>query len=324
MSTQVRDSVRQIDDNSWLIGNKLLLHRTSVAENCLWHTDGLYYTLSDDSSLFPAPETLPTDSYVCPLYSSADVSAVWRFGDAFLKIKLFQGRRDATTENVTLDWLAKEKLSFVTPRTFYYTKEDDRSYLFSSRVPGKTLAGAWKGMNEDDKTNYACRIAEICEELSIRTSEAITGVDGRQLADAWLHSSPNPPDFRPETLRENCTQLGMGTSASSTFVFYHNDLGPANIIINSGQVVGIIDWEIAGYVPREWIRTKFGVGWGMDFDSHNDPSEWRSQVERQLGRKGFPEVIDAWKKWRITEAPQRTYATMITRTIIRSTEQREK
>ncbi|KAH7113060.1 kinase-like domain-containing protein [Dactylonectria macrodidyma] len=298
MSTKIRDSVRQIDDNSWLIGNKLLLRRTSVADNWLWHTNGLYYTLSDDSPLFPAPETLPTDSYVRPLYSSANVTAVWRFGDAFLKIKLFQGRRDATTENVTLDWLAKENLSFATPRTFYYTKGDDRSYLFSSRVPGETLAEAWQGMNEDDKTNYACRIAEICEELSIRTSEAITGVDGRQLPDNWLHSSPTPYDFRPETLRENCTQLGMRTSTSSTFVFCHNDLGPGNIVINSGQVVGIIDWEIAGYVPCEWIRTKFSVGWGMDFNWDNDPSEWRLRVEYQLRRKGFPEVTEAWKKWR--------------------------
>jgi thiamine kinase-like enzyme len=44
------------------------------------------------------------------------------------------------------------------------------------------------------------------------------------------------------------------------FVFNYADLGPTNIIVkdkpNSGKV-RIIDFEIAGYFPQSWIRTKF-------------------------------------------------------------------
>lgn len=48
----------------------------------------------------------------------------------------------------------------------------------------------------------------------------------------------------------------------STFYFWHSHLGPHNIIISSENgAVGIIDWEIAGFVPLAWIRTKFGISW---------------------------------------------------------------
>jgi predicted unusual protein kinase regulating ubiquinone biosynthesis (AarF/ABC1/UbiB family) len=51
------------------------------------------------------------------------------------------------------------------------------------------------------------------------------------------------------------------------FVFNHADLRPTNIIVenklNSGKV-GIIDFEIAGYFPQSWIRTKFWISSGMD------------------------------------------------------------
>lgn len=41
------------------------------------------------------------------------------------------------------------------------------------------------------------------------------------------------------------------TSETSCFVLCHNDLGPQNIFIcpNTFQIVGIIDWEFAGYFP---------------------------------------------------------------------------
>lgn len=39
------------------------------------------------------------------------------------------------------------------------------------------------------------------------------------------------------------------------FVFYHADLGPTNIKImvnedGKAHVTGLLDWEIAGYLPR--------------------------------------------------------------------------
>ena len=53
----------------------------------------------------------------------------------------------------------------------------------------------------------------------------------------------------------------------SSFYFYHCDLGPVNIIVDSAtESIGLIDWEIAGFVPRDWIRTKFHCYSGHDLE----------------------------------------------------------
>jgi hypothetical protein len=81
-------------------------------------------------------------------------------------------------------------------------------------------------------------------------------------------------------------------SLQSKFVFYHADLAPGNILVEeipeTGDV-GIIDWEVAGFFPRGWIRTKFRISSGLDLpDSATDtPWEWRSGVQKLLGAHGF-------------------------------------
>jgi serine/threonine protein kinase len=89
--------------------------------------------------------------------------------------------------------------------------------------------------------------------------------------------------------------MGMDTSC---LVFYHCDLGPTNILVDpdSGGI-GIIDWEIAGYVPKEWVRTKFQLSSGMGFPTGDDEDarrDWRRMVARELQAMGFPEAIDGW------------------------------
>ncbi|EAQ85825.1 hypothetical protein CHGG_07078 [Chaetomium globosum CBS 148.51] len=57
---------------------------------------------------------------------------------------------------------------------------------------------------------------------------------------------------RPTAVRD-CEALGMDCSV---FVLAHNDLGPTNIIVDGDRIV-VVDWQMAGYVPLEWVRTKF-------------------------------------------------------------------
>lgn len=92
-------------------------------------------------------------------------------------------------------------------------------------------------------------------------------------------------------------ELGMDCSS---FVFYHCDLGPGNIIVNPTEgSIGILDWETAGFVPREWIRTKFCFSSGMDLpvDDEDACPDWRRRVSRELRDMGFPEVVDEWWVW---------------------------
>src|SRR5689334_262990 len=53
----VRESIREIDDNSWLIGNKILLSRAPLSQ-CTWEDgNGGGYLISD--ATIPLPETRP-------------------------------------------------------------------------------------------------------------------------------------------------------------------------------------------------------------------------------------------------------------------------
>ena len=64
-----------------------------------------------------------------------------------------------------------------------------------------------------------------------------------------------PKDCSLVNLLKNCLK----------FLFYYYDFGPGNIIMNTvDSSLEIIDWEIAGFSPNGWIRTKFCVSGGMD------------------------------------------------------------
>ncbi|KAK7223177.1 hypothetical protein V2G26_011180 [Clonostachys chloroleuca] len=302
MPDSISGLVKQVDDNSWLIGNRFILQRAIVAEKPLWKDHhGSCYSLADNVSPLPPATAIPSDSYPHLVHSCANVSAVWAFGDVVLKIKLFQTRKGGTRENVTLDWLANQNLKFAVPRVLHYSEDEDRSYLFSTRLPGVTLNSAWPLMNDDYRQYYAQQVAEICTQLSTHSSTRIGGVDNCYLSDSWL--DPLTYDFRSETLLENCNQLGMQISSSTVFLFSHNDLAPGNIMVDPREkyLVGIIDWEMAGFVPREWISTKFAVAWGLDLElgdvSGISEADWRKRVHQELKRRGFPDVSDTWKQW---------------------------
>ncbi|SPO01160.1 uncharacterized protein DNG_03907 [Cephalotrichum gorgonifer] len=51
-------------------------------------------------------------------------------------------------------------------------------------------------------------------------------------------------------------------------VFTHADLAPRNIIVRDGKIVGLLDWEDAGWYPEYWEYVKFfhRVGSGSLWD----------------------------------------------------------
>ncbi|KAF2962861.1 hypothetical protein GQX73_g10711 [Xylaria multiplex] len=309
MSDLVHESVKEIDETSWLVGNRLILHKKPFPPKndhvCLWEDarDGSYYSLSSPTSQLPQTYELPPDSHMYLERNAGKTSATWSFGDIFLKVKIITSHTEnATKEHDTLQWLAGQNLSFTIPKVLYQAEWSGRSYLFLSRVPGQTLESSWRELDDEEKQNYVNRIVDVCKELSVWRSRAITGIDGAHFSERWLDPCRDQYDFRPEALQRNCSELGM---KCSTFMLYHSDLAPSNIIVHPGHkgAIGIIDWETVGYVPLEWVRTKFGVSWGLDFEwpdvDSDDPvlAEWRNRVAHQLGEEGFPEVMEAWRQW---------------------------
>jgi hypothetical protein len=149
-----------------------------------------------------------------------------------------------------------------------------------------------------EKSLYKC-YSERLQVLESRESDKIRGVDGKNLFEPFFIKYGAKEDYSPPNLQQGCKLIGMDCSK---FVFYHADLAPGNIIVEDVPetgVVGIIDWEVAGFFPRGWIRTKFPINSGLDLpDSATDnPTEWRSGVQKLLKKHGFEDHSSQWVAW---------------------------
>ncbi|KAG9230586.1 hypothetical protein BJ875DRAFT_507203 [Amylocarpus encephaloides] len=202
----VSNSIKEINNDSWLIRNHILLSRRSSTHN------------------------------IQMVHDAGGVSAVWNIGEAFCKVKILD--QFVTREHVTLSYLhERDSLSFAAPHVYHHVEYDGRYYIFLSRLRGQTLSKVWPTMYEATKTNYVFRGERIC------------GVDGQNLSDHFLTRLGLSNDCSPQNLLKNCRELGL---ECSKFYFYHYDLGPGNIIVDTTtQSIGIIDWETAGFVPKE-------------------------------------------------------------------------
>lgn len=231
------------------------------------------------------------------VYDVGDAHAVWKIGKAYLKAKIIQFTGE-TKEHSTLEGVKDMGLSCKLPEVLYHNEWDGRYYLVVSEVVGQRLAEAWPDMSSDAKAQCVQCLVQVCEELAGHRSDRITGLDGRQLIEPYL-SNDGDEDYTSAALLRFCESLGMDCSQTH---LYHTDLGPTNVFVvtqTDGSIdLGIIDWEAVGYVPKDWVRTKFRLSGGMDLEHYDFEDkrryEWRTLVQRALGQRGYADVADQW------------------------------
>jgi hypothetical protein len=312
MSTAVRDSICAIDGNSWIIGGKLMLSREAGSSkgNITSGKDGFSYAFRELSG--PPPASRPSLALPFPLvYDVGDAHAVWKIGDSFLKV-IIPDSQETTREHDTLNTIRPMLRGTMVdiPKILYHGEWDGRYYLIVTGMPGQTLDRVWPQMNEMDKARCVNKIGLFCSILSEQKAEKISGIDGRHLPEHFLaDEEDNGEDrFSPDKLLRNCEKLGMDCSA---FLLYHCDMGPGNILVVFSDSkdpedperisMSVIDFECVGFVPKDWIRTKFRISGGMDFDFDHGAegrTEWRSSMQKHLEAKGFSEVAYEWMEWR--------------------------
>lgn len=300
MDEPVRESIKYVDANTLLIG-PLKLHRSSgYSDTCTWYdqNDDLSYTLTDAPTSPPPTSPFTNDPKLKLVYDAGDSSAVWSIGNsAFCKVKLCEA--GITPEAATLAFVHTQRPEFEIPKVLHETEHNNRSYLFLSRVQGRTLGDAWSTLDEKWRHHYMNAIVDVCKFLRRLECDTLCGVDGKNALEPLLVKYGAEDDYSPGNLQQGCEAMGMDCSK---FVFYHNDLGPGNIIVEDipkTGAVGLIDWELSGYFPRGWIRTKFRISRGLDLpDAATDnPREWRAGVQELLGEHGFENWTPQWVSW---------------------------
>jgi hypothetical protein len=297
----INNSLRQIDPDSWLVGNLVLRRLPYTSASATWTDDRDQSSYTLDEAPTPHPHTTPLvdNRYIEIVHEAGDASVVWSIGNSVLcKAKCIE--EGATPEPATLQFVQGLHPSFNTPKVLFYTVHKCVSFLFLRRLPRRILDAAWPSLSKEQQLFYVRAIVDICKEMAQWASPVFGGVDGQYIPEDYLlpHSCR---DYG--ALKASCREIGM---ECSDLVFYHADLGPGNIIIEdsssgdhpSGGNIGIIDFEIAGYLPRGWVRTKFRLSSGMNLSAGDEPGRWRSEVQKMLGKEGFEDYSAQHTAWR--------------------------
>lgn len=242
------DIWRQIDENSWLLGDVRLLSRRSTPWDpsdssclCTWydrtHAD-TYFAIHN------APSPLPSTSRpIRPLHSSSPIrlvydagggrlgqhgSAIWEVGGVFIKIKHTQWTLPPSRprEHIILDALHQRHmeagLSFAYPKVLYHAEYSGRYYLITTRVPGTTVRHLWLSMDEAARQRCAENVARICRELASWRSQQmglLNGAPEEKMVD-WLDLRKG--DAKHSTVEqavETCKAFGMDVSVENENVF---------------------------------------------------------------------------------------------------------
>lgn len=190
-----------------------------------------------------------------------------------------------------------------------------RSYLLVSSIPGVDLNETWKTLTFKQRSDIVIEVAEHTNTLAKLTNEKLQSADNKwviedflsiQPESEWDLVRPSPEDQLSTSLLnpdESQEYENIWGAEQNTFVFCHNDLGPTNIKImvngDTAKVTGLLDWELAGYLPRGWISTKFYVAAGLRFDwnGENDEREWPVRLGRFLEKLGYPGFFDEYFRW---------------------------
>lgn len=235
------------------------------------------------------------------LFYEASNRGAWSLGS---KLILKERSADPPNFEVSNTAFLKSKTSIPLPDILDDWQEDDGAYfILARRMPGQPLSEAWSTMSTADRERVAKQTAEYLTQLRGLQSDKMQSLGGKPLYDAFLFQSgygtghgPLSSDDDlwaileqalekvPEDIR---AKLRQRMPSAAPYTFTHGDLTNVNIMIEDGNVTGIIDWEAAGYFPVWWEFAHAAIGLG------DEDAEWKA-----LLREYLPDYTEGRLFWR--------------------------
>ncbi|KAI5920989.1 kinase-like domain-containing protein [Camillea tinctor] len=153
-------------------------------------------------------------------------------------------------------------------------REDDRLLSIEERLVGKSLENIFFDVTSEDISRIGHQLGCFLPQLRKVTSPTMSNVDGSPVVDFRLFKPLN--DSVAATLKYeacqtdddvrrqlsyaimdtlNSTQLKAFMErmpSAKPFTFSHADIHAGNIMVNNGNFVALIDWELAGFYPVWW------------------------------------------------------------------------
>jgi hypothetical protein len=162
-----------------------------------------------------------------------------------------------------------------------------RSFLVMKRIRARTLEVAWPQLTQQQRLNIAKEVADhtttvasnTCDHLQtisgcgIRIPSLMQGYDFDGPIPNWFPRTIGP--FSGPELRAHWSKISSVSppSLDDTFVLYHDDHDPTNVLISDDgdKVAAIIDWANVAYFPRFWVVTHALSTGALTFETKENP-----------------------------------------------------
>ncbi|KFY30935.1 hypothetical protein V493_01533 [Pseudogymnoascus sp. VKM F-4281 (FW-2241)] len=146
----------------------------------------------------------------------------------------------------------------------------DKNYLVMSRLPGQMLGDVLHLMSYAERDRFDDKLGACLEQIRQIPNTApylLCDTLGGRLSDHRIPGMCGGPFNTEDEFNDHLTSH-MGCSAAVFFgeqtspprdhsiYFTHSDFHRTNLLVDQGQLSGIVDWECAGYKPEYWEYTK--------------------------------------------------------------------
>ena len=196
--------------------------------------------------------------------------------------------------------------SLPVPKVFCAFRKRGVTYILMERIKGVSIRKIWFSIsaNERDRLRSQLRVLlTALRSLSPPQPGRIGDVNYSKLYDDRIIAGgfgPFPTSrafhrflrhdvVKPVKDTELDELITNHSTQEYTTCFTHGDLSSSNILVRGGMVVGVIDWEMAGWYPEYWEYTS---AW------HVNPYDewWRPEVENLLD--AYPAELEMEKSRR--------------------------
>lgn len=202
---------------------------------------------------------------VCPRKGRILVMSPW------LCIKY--GDRVDLSEASAMHFIAQHT-SVPVPKVHCAFTHGDNTYIVMEYIKGEPIAQGWVYRSEESKAKIHSQLKEFIREMRRipPPGPGVSNRDGGSLFDpripvpTWrfgpftsitafhefLHDGLRPS---PNVDQEVNDLIAQHDGPWPPPIFTHGDLSSLNILVKRDQVVGIVDWETAGWFPSYWEYT---------------------------------------------------------------------
>lgn len=214
-----------------------------------------------------------------------------------------KGYRLHLTEAATMKFVA-ETTSIPVPKVHCAFVHKGHAYIIMERIHGDKVPGTWRSLPESGRQKVFAQLRTMVQELRALKLPNGIGVEscvGGSLHDSrlrqcnprygpfetiqdfhfWLREGFQPAEVKPH---RTCSEsewadlkkmVEMQNGPWPPPGFTHADLNPFNVLICGEKVVGIIDWEFAGWLP---YYCEYTPAWHGNVTK----TDWRDSLHRFL------------------------------------------